>query len=376
MKTQKTTYLSIGTNEGNRFKNLQNAVNLIASKVGTIKKIASIYETPSLGFKGAYFYNTCIKVTTFLSPENLIEKLLAIESDLGRARKNKNGYADRIIDLDIILFDNEVIFTKNLIIPHPRMLDRKFVLVPLVEIANNIVHPITKKQLTICLNNCTDNSTITSIKKQLIKPITIKKKYNYIAIEGNIGVGKTSLVHKISKSSNTEVVLEHYVDNPFLPRFYQNKERYAFVLEMSFLADRYQQLTDDLTKFNSPKNCIVSDYYIFKSLIFAEITLSKDEYKLYRKMFDLLYKEIRKPDLYIYLYQNTTRLLENIKKRGRAYEQNINTTYLNNINTGYNHFIKTQPNLNILTIDVSNLDFVNNFNDYQFIIEQINNHID
>ncbi|MDB0040292.1 deoxynucleoside kinase, partial [Polaribacter sp.] len=150
------------------------------------------------------------------------------------------------------------------------------------------------------------------------------------------------------------------------------KERYAFPLEMSFLADRYQQLSDDLAQFDLFKNFIVSDYYIFKSLIFAQVTLSKDEYFLYRKMFDLMYKEITKPDLYVYLYQNTDRLLENIKKRGRDYEQSIEKDYLKKIQEGYSNFIKTEQDLNVLTIDVSELDFVNNENDYFTIIQQIN----
>jgi len=141
---------------------------------------------------------------------------------------------------------------------------------------------------------------------------------------------------------------------------------------MSFLADRYQQLTDDLAQFDLFKNFIVSDYYIFKSLIFAQVTLQKDEYKLYRKMFDLMYKEIQKPDLYVYLYQNTERLLSNIKKRGREYEQNIKPEYLYKIHEGYSNFIRTQENLKSLVIDVSEMDFVNKKGDFELIIDKIN----
>jgi deoxyadenosine/deoxycytidine kinase len=143
---------------------------------------------------------------------------------------------------------------------------------------------------------------------------------------------------------------------------------------MSFLADRYQQLSDDLAQFDLFKNLIVSDYYIFKSLIFSQITLQEDEYKLYRRMFDVMYKEIAKPDLYIYLYQNTDRLLENIKKRGRDYEQNIKPGYLDKIHKGYFNFIKSQQNLNTLIIDVSELDFVQDKEDYNSILKNIKNH--
>jgi deoxyadenosine/deoxycytidine kinase len=223
----------------------------------------------------------------------------------------------------------------------------------------------------ICLQNCNDSSEITKIEEQLIRPIPISEKYNYIAIEGNIGAGKTSLANLLSNQFNAKLVLERFADNPFLPKFYEDKERYAFPLEMSFLADRYQQLSDDLAQFDLFKNFIVSDYYIFKSLIFAQVTLSKDEYLLYRKMFNLIYKEITKPDLYIYLYQNTDRLLENIKNRGRVYEQNIASGYLEKIHNGYQNFIKTQNDLNLLVIDVSEIDFVNNPVDYNFIINKI-----
>ncbi|MEG1026199.1 MAG: deoxynucleoside kinase, partial [Flavobacterium sp.] len=145
----------------------------------------------------------------------------------------------------------------------------------------------------------------------------------------------------------------------------------AFPLEMSFLADRYQQLSDDLAQFDLFKDFIVADYHIFKSLIFAKITLAEDEYRLYRNLFDIIYKEMPKPDLYVYLYQNTERLLQNIKKRGRSYEQNIEAEYLDKINNGYLEYIKSQFDLNVLIIDVSNRDFVKKQEDYLFVLDEI-----
>ena len=374
MKIQRITYLSLGTNQGNKLDNLQFAINTIAEEIGVIIKIASIYKTGSWGFKGNDFYNTCIQVSTYLPPEELILKLLKIENELGRVRKNSEEYSDRIIDIDILLFDDEIIFSKDLIVPHPRMLARKFVLVPLVDIAPAVIHPIEKKNIANCLLQCDDTIEIKKIKAILKRPIPISEQYNYIAIEGNIGAGKTTLAKMMSDEFNAKVVLERFADNPFLPKFYEDEERYAFPLEMSFLADRYQQLSDDLAQFDLFKNFIISDYYIFKSLIFAQITLQKEEYALYRKMFDLMYKEIVKPDLYVYLYQNTNRLLQNIQKRGREYEQNIEASYLQKIHDGYTNFIKTQQNLNILVIDVSELDFVNNKEDYKLIIQKIKEH--
>lgn len=374
MKIQRLTYLSLGSNQGRKLNNLQEAIYEIAESIGAIHKISSVYKTDSWGFKGDDFYNICIAVSTYLPPEELLKNILNIETKLGRKREQNNKYTNRKIDIDILLFDDEIVFSKNIIIPHPRMLDRKFVLVPLAEIAGNTLHPIEKKTLNICLNNTIDTSEIHKISSKLQRPIPLIEKYNYVAIEGNIGSGKTSLSNLMSDEFNAKIVLERFADNPFLPKFYEDQERFAFPLEMSFLADRYQQLTDDLAQFDLFKNFIVSDYYIFKSLIFAQVTLQKEEYALYRKMFDIMYKEISKPDLYIYLYQNTDRLLENIKKRGRIYEQNIEASYLEKIHVGYINFIKTEQDLNTLIIDVSELDFVNNHKDYREVLKIINTH--
>ncbi|MCF6350138.1 MAG: 2-amino-4-hydroxy-6-hydroxymethyldihydropteridine diphosphokinase [Flavobacteriaceae bacterium] len=372
MKIIRTTYLSLGSNQGNLIKNLQNALDKIAVSIGKIVAVSSVYKSKSWGFKGADFYNNCIKVATILNLEDLGIKIFAIEKCLGREKKKTTNYENRIIDIDILLFDDQVVFSKNLCVPHPKMLDRSFVLRPLAEIAPYVKHPIENKTITACLQICNDKTALKKINLKLEKPLSLDEKYNYIAIEGNIGAGKTTLANMIGADFNAKLVLERFADNPFLPKFYKDKERFAFPLEMSFLADRYQQLSDDLAQFDLFKNLIVSDYYIFKSLIFSQITLQKEEYHLYRRMFDVMYKKITKPDLYIYLYQNTKRLLDNIKNRGRDYEKDIKSEYLDKIHKGYFNFIKTEQNLNTLIIDVSEIDFVKNKEDYHSIIKKIN----
>jgi deoxyguanosine kinase len=373
MQILRATYLSLGSNQGNKLENLQQAVDLIAEKIGIISKISSIYKTAAWGFESNDFYNICLQVSTGLNPENLLKTITEIELLLGRKRTFEKEYKARTIDIDILFFDNEIIFSKELIVPHKEMLNRRFVMVPLAEIAPNLLHPIEKQRVEICLKNCTDNSKIENTYLHLTRPISLSEKYNYIAIEGNIGAGKTTLASKIAEDFNAKIILERFADNPFLPKFYEDNERFAFPLEMSFLADRYQQLSDDLAQFDLFKNFIVSDYYIFKSLIFAQVTLQKEEYFLYRKMFDIMYKEISKPDIYIYLYQNTPRLIENIKKRGRDYEQNIASEYLDKIHQGYATFIKTEEHLNTLIIDVSDKDFLKNPEDYKYVIDLIKN---
>jgi 2-amino-4-hydroxy-6-hydroxymethyldihydropteridine diphosphokinase len=371
LKIVRTTYLSLGTNLGNKIENLQFAIDEINRSLGHVRNISSVYSSKSWGFKGEDFYNICLEVSTSLSPEKMIKAVLEIEGQLGRLRNSQQGYNNRIIDIDILLFDDDIIFYNDLKVPHPEMLNRRFVLEPLSEIAPNVIHPITRKTILACLQNCKDVGVVEKTDAKLTRPISLVEKFNYIAIEGNIGSGKTSLARKIGDDYNAKLVLERFADNPFLPKFYADEDRYAFPLEMSFLADRYHQLTDDIAQFDLFKNFVVSDYYIFKSLIFAQITLPKEEYRLYRKMFDIMYKEIAKPDVYVFLYQNTERLIDNIKKRGRDYEQNIQADYLEKIHKGYLSFIKSKKELNTLIIDVSALDFVNNENDYQIILKQI-----
>lgn len=371
MQILRPTYLSLGSNQGNKLENLQQAIDLIAEKIGSVMRISSVYKTASWGFKSDDFLNICIQISTGLNPENLLKSIHEIELLLGRERTSEAGYKARVIDIDVLLFDNEIIISKELTVPHKDMLNRKFVLVPLAEIAPNLMHPITKQRIQTCLENCTDKSPVEKTDIMLKRPVSLAEKFNYIAIEGNIGSGKTTLATMIAEDFNAKIILERFADNPFLPKFYEDNDRYAFPLEMSFLADRYSQLSDDLAQFDLFKNFIVSDYYIFKSLIFAQVTLQKDEFYLYRKMFDIMYKEISKPDLYIYLYQDTPQLIKNIKKRGRDYEQNIAPEYLDKIHQGYSSFIKTEESLKTLIIDVSQKDFLNNPGEYKEIIDLI-----
>ena len=193
----------------------------------------------------------------------------------------------------------------------------------------------------------------------------------YLVIEGNIGTGKTSLCHLIAQKRKAKLFLEQYAENPFLPKFYENPERYSFPLELSFLADRYNQLKSSISSFDLFNELIVSDYFFMKSLIFSAHTLQEDEYKLYRQIFDIIYSTLPKPDLYIYLHKNTDLLLKNIEKRGREYEENITAEYLKGIETGYFNFFKQQNQIKIVIIDTNNIDFVNNSKDFEKIEKTI-----
>ncbi len=199
----------------------------------------------------------------------------------------------------------------------------------------------------------------------------MKIRYNYIVIEGNIGAGKTTLAGRIADQFNAHLVLERFADNPFLPKFYEDPDKYSFPLELSFLASRYKQLKDELVPQDLFKSFTVADYYFMKSLVFAASTLEGDEYNLYRQIFYIIYGSLPRPDLYVYLHMSPGRLISNIEKRGRKYEKSITKEYLQRIQESYFSFFKQNPENKYLVIDVNNIDFVDNENHYNKLIDTI-----
>ncbi len=372
MKSQNQVILSIGSNQGDRHENITQCIDLIHHQMGTVIGVSKLYETPSWGFESAAFYNAAVLIHTCKSPEQVLDCLLVIEKQLGRVRNGQTGYQARTIDIDIISFNNDLIETESLQIPHPKMQHRLFVLLPMKDLAIAFVHPILNKTVKELIDACQDKSECQLI-LDLKGPLANfdLQQFRFIAIEGNIGVGKTTLTTKIAEDFKAKTVLERFADNSFLPKFYQDQSRYGFSLELSFLMDRHQQLSSDIAQFDWSKDCVISDYHFFKSFIFAKVTLPEDEFQLYSKVFEMIDTAMPQPGLFLYLYQNTERLLKQIKERGRSYEQDISAAYLDKINEGYLTYIQSQTNLNVLVIDVSDLDFVMNQSDYISILEAI-----
>jgi deoxyguanosine kinase len=193
--------------------------------------------------------------------------------------------------------------------------------------------------------------------------------HSIIAIEGNIGAGKTTLSSMLANHFKARLVLEQFSDNPFLPEFYKNPDKVAFPLELSFLADRYGQLKQDLINLDLFNEITIADYFIYKSLIFASNNLKEDELLLYQRIFDIIASSLPKPDLLIYLYLDTDQLQRNIQKRGRVYELEIKTDYLEQIQNRYLAFLKGLPNQKILIIDMQGVDFVNDKSKFEQIIQ-------
>lgn len=195
--------------------------------------------------------------------------------------------------------------------------------------------------------------------------------YQFIAIEGNIGAGKTTLSTMIAEDFNCRLILEQFTDNPFLPFFYDNPERYAFPVELFFMAERHKQLQGDLAQQELFQQSIIADYFFLKTLLFAKNNLLEEEYHLFQRLFNILNATFPKPDLLVYIHCSVDTLLKNIKKRGRAFEQEISPDYLTQIQRAYLDYFKTEPNIPVLIIDVEEADFVRNKEDYQKIIDLI-----
>lgn len=194
---------------------------------------------------------------------------------------------------------------------------------------------------------------------------------NFVAIEGNIGAGKTSLAKMIAETYKARVILEQFSDNPFLPGFYSDPERYTFPLELSFLAERYNQVKNELLNPELFKTFAVTDYYFSKSLIFSGKTLSGHEYKLFRQLFDIMVSMVPKPDLYVYLHTPVETLLGNIKKRGRPYEQSITSEYLRKIQNSYFDYMRQQEGIKFLIIDTGSKDFVSVREHFELITRMV-----
>ena len=258
MNVQHQIIISLGSNLGDRKDYIQKCIDTIHQQVGTVIKVSSLYESESWGFQSNSFYNAVAVLHSEKKPQKILKSFQKIEKQLGRIPKTHQEYEARTIDIDILAIDDLIFNEEQLTVPHHALDKRNFVLQPLQELLPFWKHPKTQATISELIVHCTDNGFCKRV-DSLIAPLHNfnLEQYNYIAIEGNIGAGKTTLAHKMAQDFNAKTVLERFADNPFLPKFYKDQNRYAFPLEMSFLADRYQQITDDLAQFDLFKDFIV-----------------------------------------------------------------------------------------------------------------------
>lgn len=204
--------------------------------------------------------------------------------------------------------------------------------------------------------------------------LNVKKNlfpHSFIAIEGNIGAGKTTFCQMMEQDYNCRIILEQFADNPFLPFFYENPERYAFSVELFFMTERHKQLQENLSQQNLFKDFIISDYFFIKTLLFARNNLTDEEFRLFQRLFNVLNSTFPKPDLLVYLHRSVDSLLSNIRNRGRAYEQEISGEYLLQIQQAYFDYFKTISDIPVLILDIDEVRFWEDQIQYELIVTEL-----
>ena len=349
---------------GDRQSYLELAVGMISYRAGKIRSLSSIYETPAWGFESDAFLNLCLGLETTLSPEELLRELLAIEVLLGRKRSRQKGYTARTIDLDILFYDHKIINTKYLQLPHPRLEERAFILTPLCEVASDLIHPSHNQSIRQLALNCPDHAVINCLNEKL----TLPKKRNFIAIEGNIGVGKTSLAKKLNEFLGGTLLLENFYDNPYLAKFYEDPKTYALLVETAFLEERIEQYNTFLSTTQEPP--IIADYSIEKSFRFAKNNLTKVDFGAYQSKYQLQIDKLKKPELILYLQQSPRRALHNIKKRNRSMEKKISLAYLNKLDHTYTNWFTAMQDPSCI-INIEGVDFMKDSLAFYAILQQL-----
>ena len=360
---RKQIFLGLGGNLGNRENFLKSAVQLIEERVGSVEQVAPIYETKAWGVADQQDYlNTVVEIQSNLSNQEILRLVQEIENTLGRERKERWG--SRTIDIDL-LFDGDFKSSDpDLTLPHPRLASRNFVLHPLRDIAPQFVHPLLKKTIAdLC-----EESEDTTLVKRYEHPM-----HPYLVVEGNIGAGKTTLSKMLAEQFGTKLILEEFSDNPFLPYFYENPERYAFTVELFFTTERHKQLQEHLGQQDLFRRGTVADYTFVKTLLFAKINLRDNEWQLFQRLFHIMNASFPRPDLLVYLHRSAEDLRRNIVQRGRSYEQSIALEYLEEVQRSYfEYFRSVETELPILVIDVENVHFWNDEAAYQQLESLIN----
>lgn len=322
----KSAYLCLGGNLGNRKRSLDESKRLIEKHCGKITASSRIYETEPWKSKSQNrFLNQVVRISVKMNAHSLMEKLLEIERKLGRKRGVEKN-EDRSCDIDILFFGNEIINEKDLIIPHPRIEKRRFVLQPLMDLDPELVHPVSNRKVKELVKNCKDELDVKEYKVPF-----------YICIEGNIGAGKSTLAKALADKLKAKYLPEQFEKNSLLPLFYQDAEKYGFLLEYSFLLSRFQQIND---AFAGKDRILVSDYAIFKCKWFASMNLKRKDNLLFEKHFKGIEEQLNRPDLIIYLDTPESNLIQNIRKRGRSYESGITREYLNKAKQAYINGLK------------------------------------
>ena len=365
----KKVFIGLGSNQGERHRLMEHALVEIILQIGKITHCSSLYESAAWGFEAPPFLNACVAVETQKNPQEVLTALLAIEKQLGRIRQNTGGYQSRPIDLDVLCYAEEVHQSPGLEIPHPRWHLRNFVLAPMEEIAPDYLHPVLKKTSSELLKQSTDPTAVRKIGTPDWGPHFLRGTKKFIVLEGNIGAGKTTMTQRLQAQFELPALYENFSDNPHLEAFYKAPEQHALAVETHFLKDRCKAYSQ-FFKTGIPQGGAVADYTFLKSNLFASQTLGATDFRTFQKTFQVETAHLQHPDLLVYIHKPVSELLEQIKKRGRTYEQQIQTTYLKKIESRYHQFLD-KTSLKVLYIDAAGLDYVADLSAYQKLLAQL-----
>lgn len=351
-----TAYIGLGSNVGDRERNIRAALKMLAAGDNVrVVRVSDIIETvPLAGVNQPKYLNAVAELETVLGAEELYNRLVDIEGALGRVREGK--WSSRTIDLDLLFFGQQVLQLPNLSIPHPQMHLRSFVLKGLCQLNANLVHPLIKVPVSELAARLADCDFFLD-----------KSRPQLISIAGIIGVGKTTLAEKLAKQLGCKILLEPYDTNPFMPQVYAGKTELALDSQLYFLTGRVQQLNASILP---PGELVVNDYIFNKELIYANLLLSSEQLALYESIFEPFAKMVVEPVLVIYLQDSANNCLERIHRRNRPYEQRISLQFLQTLNTQYERLFANWKRSPVVCLSISEFDCTRS-DDIKYLAEQI-----
>ena len=357
MAPQATAYIALGSNLGDRSAYIHNALDsLVADAAISVIRTSELIETQPLGPQDQpKFLNAVTGIQTSLNPQQLLDTMFKIETHVGRCRGKK--WAPRTIDLDLLLYDDQVIITDKLTVPHSQMHMRSFVLAGLCELAPDLVHPVLNVSVTELAGRL--NGRDFALKPELPQ---------LISIAGLIGVGKTTLATKLSEQLNAELLLEPYDTNPFLAKVYAGQNELALHSQLYFLLNRAEQLKPETL---ASAQLFFTDYIFEKDLIYARRLLDKDQLWVYERLYTACPEHVTKPVLVVYLRDTAENCLDRIHRRNRPYEQKIEPEFLSKLDTAYDSLFSDWMQCPLIKISKPEFDCTRQA-DIEYLINQIN----
>jgi 2-amino-4-hydroxy-6-hydroxymethyldihydropteridine diphosphokinase len=369
-----TVWLALGSNVGDRAAWLRRALESLREISSGSLRVSKIYETAPIGPGSQERYlNLCLRLSTVLNPRQLLEHCQELEQRLGRVPRGR--WEPREIDIDILSYDGLQVREEGLTLPHPLIAERQFVLVPLAEIDPDLVLPGQADSVSRLLQKCRDAQGPDEIREYRLLPAgsaaSLPDRLRYIAVEGVIGVGKSTLVKLLGERLGGQSLFEEFENNPFLADFYRDRNRFAFQTQVTFLLSRFRQIRDYFQQQDLFRPQVVSDYMFAKDKIFATQNLDENEMALYLRLSEMMERQLPKPDYVVYLQADTKTLMGRIKQRDRDYERSMDEGYIESLNQAYNGFFHYYEASPLLIVNTNHIDFVRKADDLNLLIDQI-----